>query len=141
LHWRALRLPGHSHPEIGVGMPQERENWSSRALAELAGAMSRPADPGRGEGENIYFQRIVGAILFQSCFSPTAPRRKCSARAGNGRLRPPMSRSVSAAACAPPASRRAWKIVLTEIAEMIARACRLRGLNSIDLLVDGDEVS
>ena len=77
------------------------------------------------------------ASPFRSCFSPTEPRRKSWASAGNGRRRRRANRFVSAAAFARPTSRPESQDSLRRAAAAITAACGLRGLNSIDFLVEG----
>ncbi|WOJ88936.1 ATP-grasp domain-containing protein [Methylocapsa polymorpha] len=136
----SLSIP---HPEISVEMPQEGErgDWLVKSVGGAGGGHVAPAGTWREEGENIYFQRIARgdpvsillladgaeAQMLGSSRQWPAPAPDEPFRFG-GSLRP--------ADLAPRLESR-----LTEIAEVIARACRLRGLNSIDLLVDGDQVT
>jgi len=129
------------HPEIGVEMPQERENWLVKSVGGAGGSHVAPAGSWRGEGENIYFQRIargdpVSILLLADGAEAQmlGASRQWPAPAPDEPFR--FGGSLRPAGLTPRLEDR-----LTEIAEMIARACRLRGLNSIDLLVDGDEVT
>jgi predicted ATP-grasp superfamily ATP-dependent carboligase len=130
-----------THPEISLNMPQDPQNWLVKSIGGAGGSHVAPAAAWRAEGEKIYFQRIAKgdpvSILFladgaeaQTLGSSrqwAAPTPDEPYRFG-GSLRP--------AGLAPPLEGK-----LTEIAQALARKCRLRGLNSIDFLIDGDSVA
>jgi predicted ATP-grasp superfamily ATP-dependent carboligase len=130
-----------THPEISVNMPHDRQNWLVKSVGGSGGSHVAPAGTSRAEDENIYFQRIAPgepvSILFLADGAETralgasrqwaAPTADEPFRFG-GCLRP-----------ADLASRLEGR--LAEVAGLIARARGLRGLNSIDFLVEGDSAA
>lgn len=130
-----------AHPEIRKDMPDDPANWLVKSVGGSGGAHVAAAGTWRRDDENVYFQRIAPgdpvSILFVANgvdaqvlgFSRQwpAPTPDEPFRFG-GSLRP--------AELAPGLEGR-----LTRLAKAVARASRLGGLNSIDLLVDGDNAT
>ncbi|MGH6796066.1 MAG: ATP-grasp domain-containing protein [Methylocella sp.] len=125
------------HPKISARMPRDRQHWLGKSAGGSGGSHVAPAGVLRAAGEKIYFQRIAAgdpvSILFLAdgakarmvgssrqwaAPGPGQPFRYC------GSLRP--------AGLSPGLETR-----LSRAAEAITAACGLRGLNSIDFLVDG----
>ncbi|HEX3494168.1 MAG TPA: ATP-grasp domain-containing protein, partial [Methylocella sp.] len=131
-----LNIP---HPKISARMPRDRQHWLVKSAGGSGGSHVAPAGALRAAGEKIYFQRIAAgdpvSILFLADGSKarivglsrqwTAPAPGQPFRFG-GSLRP--------AGLSPGLDTR-----LRRAAEVITAACGLRGLNSIDFLVEGNE--
>jgi predicted ATP-grasp superfamily ATP-dependent carboligase len=131
-----LNIP---HPKISARMPRGRQHWLVKSAGGSGGSHVAPAGAPRAAGEKIYFQRIAAgepvSILFLADGSKarivglsrqwTAPAPGQPFRFG-GSLRP--------AGLSPGLETR-----LRRAAEVITAACELRGLNSIDFLVEGNE--
>jgi uncharacterized protein len=131
----ALSIP---HPEISAYAPEDCRHWLVKSAGGSGGSHVAPAAAALAEGENIYFQRIVAgdpvSVLFISdganiqvvglSHQWAAPAPDEPFRFG-GSLRP--------ADLSPEMEDK-----LRRTAEVITAACGLRGLNSIDFLVDGN---
>lgn len=131
----SLNIP---HPEISPSLPGDTENWLVKSIGGSGGSHVAPAKLWQLGQQNAYFQRIApghpvsilllgngtdAQVLGPSRQWPT-PTEDEPFRFG-GSLRPAeLSGDLEGR--------------LTKLAETIARACRLRGLNSIDFLVEGD---
>src|ERR1700730_3265027 len=131
-----LNIP---HPKFSARMPRNRQHWLVKSAGGSGGVHVAPAGALRPKGERIYFQRrpegepvsilflgdgakarIVGSSRQWAAPAPSEPFRF------GGSLRPAgLSPGIE------PRLRRA--------AEAITAACGLRGLNSIDFLVEGNE--
>jgi len=131
-----LNIP---HPKISARMPRDRQHWLVKSAGGSGGSHVAPAAALRATGEKIYFQRIAAgepvSILFLADGSKvrivglsrqwTAPAPGQPFRFG-GSLRPAgLSLGLESR--------------LRRAAEVITAACGLRGLNSIDFLVEGNE--
>lgn len=131
-----LNIP---HPKISARMPRDRQHWLVKNAGGSGGSHVAPAGAFRANGGKLYFQRIAAgepvSILFLADGVKTrvvglsnqwaAPAPGEPFRFG-GSLRP--------ADLSPEVESR-----LRRAAEAITAACRLRGLNSIDFLVEGSE--
>lgn len=126
------------HPEISLDMPREAGGWLVKSVGGSGGSHVAPAPAWRGNDEQVYFQRIAPgdpvSILFLADGAKAqilGASRQWPAPAPNEPFR--FGGSLRPAGLPPHLEER-----LTELARAMARACGLRGLNSIDLLVDGD---
>src|ERR1700730_14471206 len=131
-----LNIP---HPKISARMPRARQHWLVKSAGGSGGSHVAPAGALRAAGEKIYFQRIaagkpvsilflgdgVNARIVGSSRQWAAPAPGEPFRFG-GSLRP--------AGLSPGLESR-----LRRAAEVVTAACGLRGLNSIDFLVEGNE--
>jgi uncharacterized protein len=131
-----LNIP---HPKISARMPSDRRHWLVKSAGGSGGSHVAPAGALRAAGEKIYFQRIAAgepvSILFLgdgakarivgSSRQWVAPAPGEPFRFG-GSLRP--------AGLSPRLETR-----LRRATQAITAACGLRGLNSIDFLVEGSE--
>ena len=131
-----LNIP---HPKISARMPRDHRHWLVKSAGGSGGSHVAPAGALRAEGEKIYFQciaagepvsilflgdgakaRVVGLSRQWAAPAPGEPFRF------GGSLRP--------AGLSPGLETR-----LRRAARAITAACGLRGLNSIDFLVEGSE--
>jgi uncharacterized protein len=132
----ALNIP---HPKISARMPRDRQHWLVKSAGGSGGSHVAPAGAIRAEGEKVYFQRIAAgepvSILFLG--DGTKARvvglsRQWAAPAPGQPFR--FGGSVRPAGLPPGLETR-----LRRAAEAITAASGLRGLNSIDFLVEDSE--
>jgi predicted ATP-grasp superfamily ATP-dependent carboligase len=131
-----LNIP---HPKISARMPRDRRHWLVKSAGGSGGSHVAPAGALRAEGEKIYFQRIVAgepvSILFLGDGAKArmvGSSRQWAAPAPGEPYR--FGGSLRPASLSPGLETR-----LRRAAEAITAACGLRGLNSIDFLVEGRE--
>ncbi len=128
-----------SHPKISARMPRDRQNWLVKSAGGSGGSHVAPAGALRAEGEKIYFQRLAAgepvSILFLGDGAKArivGSSRQWAAPAPGEPFR--FGGSLRPAGLSPGLETR-----LRRVAEVITAACGLRGLNSIDFLVEGNE--
>lgn len=129
------------HPEVRRTKPEACAGWLAKAVGGSGGTHVTPASEAREDDEDIYFQRevpgdpvsillvadgsdarVIGASRQWPAPAPDEPYRF------GGSLRP--------AGLSAGLQRR-----IAEIGRSLARAAGLRGLGSVDFLVDGDNVT
>jgi predicted ATP-grasp superfamily ATP-dependent carboligase len=132
----ALNIP---HPKISARMPRDGRHWLVKSTGGSGGSHVAPAGAFRAEGEKIYFQRIAAgepvSILFLADGAKArmvGSSRQWAAPAPGEPFR--FGGSLRPAGLSPGLETR-----LRRAAEAITAACGLRGLNSIDFLVEGSE--
>jgi predicted ATP-grasp superfamily ATP-dependent carboligase len=131
-----LNIP---HPKISARMPWDRQHWLVKSAGGSGGTHVAPAGALWEAGEKIYFQRIAAgepvSILFLSDGARArivGSSRQWAAPAPGEPFR--FGGSLRPAGLSPGLETR-----LRRAAEVITAACGLRGLNSIDFLVEGNE--
>ncbi|MGH6853307.1 MAG: ATP-grasp domain-containing protein, partial [Methylocella sp.] len=131
-----LNIP---HPKFSARMPRDRRHWLVKSVGGSGGSHVAPAGARRTEGERIYFQRIAAgepvSILFLADGAKAwmvGSSRQWAAPAPGEPFR--FGGSLRPAGLSPGLETR-----LRRAAEAITAACGLRGLNSIDFLVEGSE--
>nr|CAJ01587.1 conserved hypothetical protein [Methylocapsa acidiphila] len=134
------RSLGVRHPEISLDMPHRPRNWLVKTIGGAGGSHVAPAGAQRAESENVYYQRVASGEPISFLFvadgadaQAIGASRQWTAPTGDEPFR--FGGSLRPAECGPRLEAR-----LAEIATAIARQCKLRGLNGIDFLVDGDEI-
>jgi predicted ATP-grasp superfamily ATP-dependent carboligase len=136
-----LRGLGVPHPEVSGGPPADPEGWLAKRVGGAGGAHVRPAADARAAEAGRYFQRVapgraVSALVagdgaaavvlaFSEQWSDPAPGRPF--RYGGAATPAELPPALAAA--------------LGEAAARVAAAGGLRGLGSVDALVDGDGFS
>ncbi|MGH6800384.1 MAG: ATP-grasp domain-containing protein [Methylocella sp.] len=127
------------HPKISTRMPRDGRHWLVKSAGGSGGSHVAPAGAFRAEGEKIYFQRIAAgepvSILFLADGAKTrmvGSSRQWAAPAPGQPFR--FGGSLRPAGLSP-----GLETELRRAAEAITAACGLRGLNSIDFLVEGSE--
>jgi uncharacterized protein len=132
----ALNIP---HPKISARMPKDGRNWLMKSAGGSGGSHVAPAAAFRAEGEKIYFQRIAAGEPVSILFLGDGARarvvglsRQWAAPAPGEPFR--FGGSLRPAGLSPALETRLWRA-----ARVITAACGLRGLNSIDFLVEGSE--
>ncbi len=130
-----------AHPEIRVDMPQNQQNWLVKSVGGSGGGHVAPAGARRAEDEMIYFQRIAPGEPVSILFLADGARAR-TLGASRQWAAPTPDEPFRFGGCLRPAEL-APRLEgrLAEIAELISRECGLRGLNSIDFLVDGDSAA
>ena len=132
----ALNIP---HPKISARMPRVRQHWLVKSAGGSGGSHVAPAGAFRAEGGKIYFQRIAAGEPVSILFLGDGAKalvvglsRQWAAPAPGEPFR--FGGSLRPAGLSPGLETR-----LRRAAELITAACGLRGLNSIDFLVEGSE--
>jgi predicted ATP-grasp superfamily ATP-dependent carboligase len=131
-----LNIP---HPEISASMPRERHHWLVKSTGGAGGSHVAPAGALRAAGEEIYFQRITSGKPVSILFVADGAKarivglsRQWAAPAPGEPFR--FGGSLRPAGLAPRLNG-----LLRRAAKAITAACGLRGLNSIDFLVEGGD--
>jgi predicted ATP-grasp superfamily ATP-dependent carboligase len=132
----ALNIP---HPKISARMPRDGRHWLMKSAGGSGGSHVAPAAAFRAEGEKIYFQRIAAGEPVSILFLGDGAKarvvglsRQWAAPAPGEPFR--FGGSLRPAGLSPALETRLWRA-----ARAITAACGLRGLNSIDFLVEGSE--
>jgi uncharacterized protein len=132
----ALNIP---HPKISARMPKDGRNWLMKSAGGSGGSHVAPAAAFRAEGEKIYFQRIAAGEPVSILLLGDGAKarvvglsRQWAAPAPGEPFR--FGGSLRPAGLSPALETRLWRA-----ARAITAACGLRGLNSIDFLVEGSE--
>ena len=132
----ALNIP---HPKISARMPRDGRHWLVKSAGGSGGTHVAPAGAFRAEDEKIYFQRIAAGEPVSILFLGDGAKalvvglsRQWAAPAPGEPFR--FGGSLRPAGLSPGLETR-----LRRAAEAITAACGLRGLNSIDFLVEGSE--
>jgi uncharacterized protein len=131
-----LNIP---HPKISARMPRDGRHWLVKSAGGSGGSHVAPAGAFRAEGEKIYFQRIAAGEPISILFLGDGAKarvvglsRQWAAPAPGEPFR--FGGSLRPAGLSPGLETR-----LRRAARAITAACGLRGLNSIDFLVEGSE--
>ncbi|MEJ0092642.1 MAG: ATP-grasp domain-containing protein [Methylocella sp.] len=134
---RLCAVLGIPHPNISVTMPQNAENWLVKSVGGAGGSHVAPAAAWRAGDESVYFQRIapgdpVSLLLLADGTEADVlgVSRQWPAPAPDEPFR--FGGSLRPARLSPK-----MEVLLTKAAKAVAGAASLRGLNSIDFLVDG----
>lgn len=130
---------GLPHPETRLSRPSDCESWLSKSIGGSGGAHVAQASAPREGEEAIYYQRIAsGDPISILCLGDGADARVIGA--SRQWAEPARGEPFRYGGCLRPAllsprlSQR-----LDEMARTVTRACGLAGLNSIDLLVNGED--
>jgi uncharacterized protein len=131
-----LNIP---HPKISARMPRDSRRWLVKSAGGSGGSHVAPAGAFRADGEKIYFQRVAAGEPVSILFLGDGAKarvvglsRQWAAPAPGEPFR--FGGSLRPAGLSPGLETR-----LRRAAEAITAACGLRGLNSIDFLVEGSE--
>jgi predicted ATP-grasp superfamily ATP-dependent carboligase len=131
-----LNIP---HPKISARMPRDRQHWLVKSAGGSGGSHVAPAGALRAAGEKIYFQRIAAGEPVSILFLGDGAKarvvglsRQWAASAPGEPFR--FGGSLRPAGLSPRLETR-----LRRATQAITAACGLRGLNSIDFLVEGSE--
>lgn len=130
-----LNIP---HPEISAHMPRERQHWLVKSAGGSGGSHVAPAGTFRQEGEKIYFQRIAKGEPVSIFFLASGARARVVGLSRQWAAPAPGEPFRFGGSLRPANLSPRIEYQLRQTAEAITAACGLRGLNSIDFLVESD---
>jgi predicted ATP-grasp superfamily ATP-dependent carboligase len=132
---------GLSHPETRLSRPADCAGWLAKTIGGSGGTHVVRADEARDDDAAIYYQRVApGAPVSVLLLGDGAQGRVV----GSSRqwAAPAHGEPFRYGGCLRPAELSSSLAErLDEVARTLTRACGLRGLNSIDLLVEGDDIT
>lgn len=133
---------GISHPEISFEIPQDPANWLVKAVGGSGGCHVVPAETWSGGawsgGENCYFQRIAPGCPVSILVLANGETAQMVGASRQWPQPAPLEPFRFGGALRPADLSPALEERLEEIGADLARACGLRGLNSIDFLIAGE---
>ena len=132
----ALRIP---HPEISARMPRDGRHWLVKSAGGSGGSHVAPAGAIRAEGEKIYFQRIAAGEPVSILFLADGAKARVVGLSRQWVAPAPGEPFRFGGSLRPAGLSPALEDRLRRAAKAITAACGLRGLNSIDFLVEGSE--
>ncbi|WP_036264579.1 ATP-grasp domain-containing protein [Methylocapsa aurea] len=132
----ALDIP---HPEISLKMPSASSDWLVKSIGGSGGGHVAQAGAWRADGEKIYFQRIAPGDPVSILFLADGAKAQFLGASRQWPTPTPDEPFRFGGALRPADLAAKLETRLAALAGTIASACGLRGLNSIDLLVDGDD--
>lgn len=125
------------HPRISMDPPSDPQNWLVKSIGGAGGRHVAPAADNEA-GENIYFQRIAAGVPVSILLLADGAKthvaglsRQWAAPAPGEPFR--FGGSLRPARLSPGVDAK-----LRRAAEAVTATCGLRGLNSVDFLVDGE---
>ncbi|MCI0599242.1 MAG: ATP-grasp domain-containing protein [Beijerinckiaceae bacterium] len=128
-----LRIP---HPKVSMRLPASHRHWLAKRAGGSGGTHVAPAAAFRAEAENIYFQRLTAgepiSIQFLADGNRTQVIGVCRQWVAPAPGEPYRFGGILRPANLPPG----MEDRLRQAADAVTAACRLRGLNSIDFLVE-----
>jgi len=134
----SLNIP---HPETSVTMPHDCGHWLVKSVGGAGGSHVAPAGAQRSANENIYFQRMASGDPVSILFLADGANAQMLG-ASRQWPAPTPDEPFRFGGCLRPAGLSAHcEDRLARLAAIVARACGLRGLNSIDLLIDGEDLT
>jgi predicted ATP-grasp superfamily ATP-dependent carboligase len=132
----SLRIP---HPEIRAHAPKDRQGWLVKSAGAGGGRHVAPAaaaDAREREG-NVYFQRAAPGDPVSVLFLADGANAQTVGLSRQWAAPAPGEPFRFGGSLRPAGLSLSTENKLRQAAEAVAAACRLRGLNSIDFLVDG----
>lgn len=129
----SLSIP---HPEISAHAPRECEHWLIKWAGGSGGSHVAPATTSCANGDNIYFQRIVKGDPVSVLFLADGSKAKVVGLSRQWAAPAPGEPFRFGGGLRPADLSRSAEDKLREAAKAVTAACGLRGLNSIDFLVD-----
>jgi predicted ATP-grasp superfamily ATP-dependent carboligase len=127
------------HPEISVTMPQvDAKDWLVKSVGGAGGSHVAPAETWRPADEKVYFQRLAPGDPVSILFLADGAKAHVLGASRQWPMPAPDEPFRFGGSLRPADLSSKLNERLTELAKAMARACGLRGLNSIDLLLDGD---
>jgi len=131
-----LNIP---HPKISARMPRDRQHWLVKSVGGSGGSHVAPAGALRAAGEKIYFQRIAAGEPISVLFLGDGAKARIVGSSRQWAAPAPSEPFRFGGSLRPAGLSPALESRLRRAAEVITAACGLRGLNSIDFLVEGNE--
>jgi predicted ATP-grasp superfamily ATP-dependent carboligase len=130
----ALDIP---HPDVSVTMPRNGDDWLVKSIGGSGGSHVAPARTPRRAGEKVYFQRIAAGDPVSILFLADGAKAQMLGASRQWPTPAPDEPFRFGGSARPAGLPQGLESRLAELAAAIVRACGLRGLNSIDLLVEG----
>ncbi len=131
-----LNIP---HPKISARMPRDRQHWLVKSAGGSGGSHVAPAGALRAEGEKVYFQRIATGEPVSILFLGDGAKARAVGLSRQWAAPAPGEPFRFGGSLRPAGLWPGLETRLRRAAEAITAACGLRGLNSIDFLVEGSE--
>jgi uncharacterized protein len=133
-----LNIP---HPKINARIPSDGRHWLVKSAGGSGGSHVAPAGAFRAEGEKIYFQRIAAGEPVSILFLGDGVKARMVGSSRQWVAPGPGEPFRFGGSLRPAGLSPGLETGLRRAAELITAACGLRGLNSIDFLVEGSEYS
>ncbi len=130
---------GITHPKISARIPTDRRHWLVKSAGGSGGSHVAPAGTFRAEGEKIYFQRIAAGEPVSILFLGDGAKAQVVGLSRQWAAPAPGEPFRFGGSFRPAGLSPKVESSLRRAAEAITAACGLRGLNSIDFLVEGNE--
>src|ERR1700731_2980011 len=127
------------HPKISARLPRDRQHWLVKGAGGSGGTHVAPAGALRAEGEKIYFQRIAAGEPVSILFLADGAKARIVGLSRQWAAPAPGEPFRFGGSLRPAGLSPGLETGLRRAAELITAACGLRGLNSIDFLVEGSE--
>jgi predicted ATP-grasp superfamily ATP-dependent carboligase len=132
----ALNIP---HPKISTRMPRNRQHWLVKSAGGSGGSHVAPAGALRSGDEKIYFQRIAAGAPVSILFLADGAKARMVGSSRQWATPAPGQPFRFGGSLRPAGLSQGLETELRRAAEAVTAACVLRGLNSIDFLVEGNE--
>ena len=132
----ALNIP---HPKIRMKRPSDPRGWLVKSAGGAGGTHVAPAAAAGAAGENIYFQRIAAGVPVSILFVADGAKARVVGLSRQWTAPAPGEPFRFGGSLRPAGLSRALQGRLRRVAKEITAACGLRGLNSIDFLVEGGD--
>jgi predicted ATP-grasp superfamily ATP-dependent carboligase len=129
---------GITHPKISARIPTDRRHWLVKSAGGSGGSHVAPAGTFRAEGEKIYFQRIAAGESVSILFLGDGAKAQVVGLSRQWAAPAPGEPFRFGGSFRPAGLSPEVEFSLRRAAESITAACGLRGLNSIDFLVEGN---
>jgi uncharacterized protein len=132
----ALHIP---HPEIGKRRPRDYQHWLIKSAGGSGGTHVAQAGRSSLEGEKIYFQRVAVGEPVSILFLGDGAKARVVGLSRQWAAPAPGEPFRFGGSFRPTGLSPGLETRLRRAAKAITAACGLRGLNSIDFLVEGSE--
>jgi uncharacterized protein len=132
----ALNIP---HPKIRMERPSDPRDWLVKSAGGAGGSHVAPAAAAGTAGEKIYFQRIAAGVPVSILFVADGAKARVVGLSRQWTAPAPGEPFRFGGSLQPAGLSRAMQGRLRRVAKEITAACGLRGLNSIDFLVEGGD--
>jgi predicted ATP-grasp superfamily ATP-dependent carboligase len=131
-----LNIP---HPRISMEMPADPRHWLVKSAGGAGGSHIAPAAASGAAGDKIYFQRIALGVPVSILFVADGAKARVVGLSRQWVAPAPGEPFRFGGSLRPAGLSRELDGLLRRAAKAITAACGLRGLNSIDFLVEGGE--
>ena len=132
----ALNIP---HPKISMEMPSDHHQWLVKSAGGAGGSHVAPAGAIGAAGEKIYFQRLAAGAPVSILFVADGTKARVVGLSRQWAAPAPGEPFRFGGSLRPAGLSRELQGRLRRAAKEITAACGLRGLNSIDFLVEGGD--